>query len=377
MKIARLYTQIKLIIMYKFIQILTILFGIGLTANAQYHTLDLPQPSPFVEETQELGITKVTLKYSSPAVQGRQLWGNVVPMNGDPVPWRTGANLNTIISFSTDVTINGQPLQAGSYGFHTIPGTEEWTLLFANNDNIWGSYYLDLENEVELNVNVLPEVSEHQEQLNFNFRSRTDSTLQIAIEWGEVAVPFTVGIDLNKTVVASLRYQLKGHTTNAWNAWTTAALWCLDHNTNLEEAWKWANRSVIGGFGGFRATKNFDNLAARARIELALQKTDDAKASIKEAAPLMSDPYNTYSTGMAILRESENPEIALQVFTLAEEKFEDTWYIPLGSARAYSVLGEFKEAQKALKKTMDNAPENYKEFLNGEMEKLNNHESLI
>ena len=363
--------------MNKFTSILTILITFSYAVNAQYHALELPQPSPLVEETQKLGLTSITVKYSSPAVRGREIWGNVVPMNGDPVPWRTGANMNTIISFTTDVTIEGKPLSAGSYGLHTIPKENEWEIIFASNDNVWGSYYLDLENEVALRVTVPTEESEHTEWLDFNFRSRTDSTVQIAIEWEKLAIPFTIGVDLNETVVASLRYQLKGHTTNAWNAWTTAALWCLDHNTNLEEALGWAQRSVDGGFGGYRATKNFSNLTALARIQLALEKDEEAKVNLEEAVPLMDDAYSSYSTAMALLRQNFNSEMALMILKPAQKKFTDAWYMGLGLARAYSLEGDFKSAKKELSKTMENAPDNYTEFLKGEMEKLDQNISLI
>ena len=362
--------------MKKLTLLLTIYSLFSFSLSAQYHKLDRPQASPYVEEMQELGITQIKVKYSSPAVNGRNIWGGVVPMNGDPIPWRTGANINTIISFSTDVFIEGQPLPAGSYGFHTNPGEKEWELIFASNDNVWGSYYLDLENEVALKVTVPAVESSHQEMLDFNFMNRTDSSLQIAVEWEKVSVPFTISVDLNKTVVESLRYQLKGHTTNAWNAWTTAALWCLDHNTNLEEALQWATRSIEGGYGGYRATKNFTNLAAKARIELELGKTQEGEGTMKEALSYMSDGYDTYATGMAILRKG-NTDLANQLFEAGSSKFPEAWFMNLGLARSHSVTGDFKSAKKSLETAMEAAPDSYKEFLSGEMKKLDNREKLI
>ena len=60
------------------------------------------------EVTQNLGLVKVTIAYSSPDVAGREIWGKVVPYgltnlnfgkssDQNPSPWRAGANENTLI----------------------------------------------------------------------------------------------------------------------------------------------------------------------------------------------------------------------------------------------------------------------------------------
>src|SRR5207249_8936806 len=42
-----------------------------------------------------------------------------------------------------DVLINGQPLKAGTYSLHTVPGKEEWTIIFNNDAGQWGSFTYD------------------------------------------------------------------------------------------------------------------------------------------------------------------------------------------------------------------------------------------
>ena len=126
---------------------------IGLGATAQFHTMKMPQTSPKVVETQRLGITDITIDYSTPATRGRDIWNTVIDSYGDPnLAWRAGANLNTRIIFSTDVTINGNPLKAGGYGFHIDVDGDNYTLMFAHHDNQWGSYYLDKEKHVALKL---------------------------------------------------------------------------------------------------------------------------------------------------------------------------------------------------------------------------------
>ena len=116
-----------------------VVVAFSMLAQAQFHTMKIPQPSPKVLETQRLGITDITIDYSSPATRGRDVWDNVVSSGNPDLAWRAGANLNTRISFSTDVTINGNPLKAGGYGIHVDVEDGSYTIMFAHHDNLWGS----------------------------------------------------------------------------------------------------------------------------------------------------------------------------------------------------------------------------------------------
>ncbi|MEM9328095.1 MAG: DUF2911 domain-containing protein, partial [Bacteroidota bacterium] len=227
-------------------------------ALAQFHTLSLPKGSNYVYEKQILGVTEIAVEYHSPQVRERDVWNtpDIVPQKGEPIPWRVGANMNTTISFSTDVEVEGQVLRAGKYGLHMIPDGDEFEILFAHNNNLWGSYYLDLENDVALRVAVNSEPCPFSEKLDFEFIPASEHTIVMGVEWGEKRVPFTVSVDLNETVVASLRNELRGINTYRWEAWNDAANWCYDHDVNLEEALEWAQRSIDGGYGGFAYNKN-------------------------------------------------------------------------------------------------------------------------
>src|SRR3982751_1127810 len=99
-----------------------------------------PRVSPDQTLKQTVGLTDITITYSRPAVKGRQIWGALVPY--DQV-WRTGANDATTITFSDDVTINGKPLPKGTYSLHTIPGKEQWTIIFNKTAKQWGSFNYD------------------------------------------------------------------------------------------------------------------------------------------------------------------------------------------------------------------------------------------
>ncbi|WP_424961780.1 DUF2911 domain-containing protein [Ekhidna sp.] len=331
----------------------------GLFTQAQFHTMKIPQPSPKVMETQRLGITDITVDYSSPATRGRDVWTNVINGYGDPnLAWRAGANMNTRISFTTDVNINGNPLKAGSYGFHIDVDGDTFTLMFADHDNQWGSYYLDREKHVALAVNVKSEDCPFSEQLDYEFINRTDSTVVIALEWGEKRIPFTVDVDLNKTVVESFRYELLGINTYRWQAWNDAAQWCLNHDTNLEEALDWANRSINGGYNGFSANKNVTNMTTKAQLLNRLGKTDEFNETVSELITMDMNAYETNGLTMFLLRNGK-PQPAIDALNPAITKYPDAWYLKLNRSLSNYFLGNKKAALKELAVVQETAPENF------------------
>ena len=332
---------------------------LGGMAYAQFHTMKIPQPSPNVMETQQLGITEISVDYSSPATRGRDVWDNVINGYGDPnLAWRAGANMNTRISFSTDVTINGNPLKAGSYGFHIDVDGDTYTLMFAHHDNQWGSYYLDREKHVALTVNVQSEDCPFSEQLDYEFISRTDSTLVIALEWAEKRIPFTVGVDLNKTVLESFRYELLGINTYRWEAWNDAARWCLNRDTNLEEALEWANRSINGGYNGFSANKNVTNMTTKAQILNRLDRKSEFDQTITELSNMEMNPGETNGLTIFLLRISK-PDPALNILNSAIKLYPDAWYLKLNRALSYYFLDDTKKALKELAVVQIEAPESF------------------
>ncbi len=348
------------------------LLCLGLLTHGQFHTINIPQPSPKVMETQRLGITDISIDYSAPAVRGRDIWNTVISSYGDPnLAWRAGANMNTRISFSTDVTINGQPLKAGSYGFHIDADGNNFTLMFAHHDNQWGSYYLDREKHVALKTTVQAETSTISEQLDYEFLNRTDSTVVIALEWGEKRIPFTVGVDLNKTVVESFRYELLGINTYRWEAWNDAANWCLNHNTNLEEALTWVSRSINGGYNGFAANKNATNLSTKARLLLKLKREEALNETITELVSTEMSAGEGNATSIFLLRINR-PESALELLNPAVKRFPDAWYLKLNRALANYFLNKTKTALKELVAVQKVTPENFKGRMSEIIEEVKN-----
>ena len=80
-----------------------------------------PVPSPQSFVSQNVGMTKITISYSSPGMKGRKIFGELVPYGKE---WRAGANSPTMLSFSTDVSVAGKTLRAGKYVVRMIPNKE-------------------------------------------------------------------------------------------------------------------------------------------------------------------------------------------------------------------------------------------------------------
>jgi tetratricopeptide (TPR) repeat protein len=343
----------------------SLLLLVSLTTFAQFHTLNIPQLSPRVKETQKVGITFITVDYSSPALRGRDVWNdtNILPHNGDPVAWRVGANLNTTISFSTDVTIEGQQLKAGKYGFHIIPRDEVYTLLFAHNNQQWGSYYLDMENDISLTVDVKSVTCPTSEQMEFEFLNREENALVVGLEWGDKRIPFTVAVDLNKTVVESFRSELRGVNIYRWQAWDDAANWCLRHDTNLEEALAWANQSINGGYGGFAANKNMTNLTTKLRLLKKLNRNEEMASTIKEAKKTTFTAFEANRFSLFMM-ENEYHDEALNYLDHALIKYPNSWFLVLNKGIAYFFLKDKKKAIKQINLAITTCPEQYRNRLN-------------
>lgn len=333
---------------------------LGATASkAQFHTMKIPQPSNHVLETQTLGVTDITIDYSSPATRGRDVWNDrgVIPQNAEPIAWRAGANMATTLSFSTDVMIEGKSLKAGTYGFHIVPKEGIYQLIFTDVHQQWGSYYLDLENDITLSVDVSAELSDFSEKLDYEFLNWAENEVTIGLEWADQRIPFKVSVDLNKTVIESFRSELRGINTYRWEAWNDAAVWCLNHNTNLEEALTWAERSINGGYNGFAANSNLDNNGTRIRILERLEKEAEMKAAIADAIrlPTTANEANNFSI---LLIQMEQYEAAEEFLTTAKKAYPDAWYLNLNYGLTNYFLGNTKTALKVIDEVMKVAPEN-------------------
>lgn len=145
--------------------------------------LDNARPSPLKRVTGKIGDVKVVVQWGSPSVKGREIWNVIVPY--DEV-WRSGANEATSVELDKDVTINGQELKAGKYGFFTIPRQGEWTVIFNSAWNIWGAFDYDEKKDV-LRFNTTPVANTFSETLEYSIESDG-----IALSWEKIKIKVPV-----------------------------------------------------------------------------------------------------------------------------------------------------------------------------------------
>ncbi|MBK7036183.1 MAG: DUF2911 domain-containing protein [Bacteroidetes bacterium] len=144
--------------------------------------------SPPATASATIGTNTITIVYSSPLVKGRPIWGELVKY--DEV-WRTGANEATTITFTQDVTIEGQNLPKGTYSLFTIPTAEQWTIIFNVNETQWGAFKYD-QSEDALRVSVKP-LAVDAVQENLLFEVMSDSTPNsgiVRLRWEKLQVDF-------------------------------------------------------------------------------------------------------------------------------------------------------------------------------------------
>src|SRR5919205_2883787 len=267
--------------------------ALSAAANAQVRT---PRPSQKASVMQTVGVTDLTITYSRPGVKGRTIWGDppagatgsatlddarTRPKEQVIVPyghvWRTGANEATTFTVTDDVLVNGQPLKAGTYSLHTIPGPAEWTIIFNGDPGQWGSFTYDEKKDV-LRVKAKPEtVAENQEWLLYTFDPVTDNSAQVNIRWEKLRVPFTVEVkDVKALTLSKAREAVAAAKADDWQTPLQAANYLLVNNTELGQAMTWTEQSI-------KVRENFNNLNLKARILAAQGKTAEAVAALEKA----------------------------------------------------------------------------------------------
>jgi hypothetical protein len=354
---------------------LAIIFTV--TANAQITLTTLPSGGnkrAWVGE--RVGLTDISIRYDRPAVKARdgKIWGQLVHTgftdqgfgSSKSAPWRAGANENTIVEFSGDVKIEGQPLKAGKYGFFVAYDSLQPTLIFSKNSNSWGSYYYnDKEDALRVKVKAVPTNSK-VEWLKYEFLNETENSATIALQWEKLMIAFKVEVDYINDQVASFRNELRTNRGFHWLSWNTATQWAIEHNTNLEEALLWSDSAVGRSFGG---STQFQPWATRSQLLTKLGRTAEADAAMKNGLPYAS-MIDLHQYGRQLIQQKRGAE-ALEVFKMNYAKNPKEFTPLVGLTRGYSATGDYKNAMKYAKMALPLAPnELNRKFLEGAIKTL-------
>ena len=308
--------------------------------------LKLPDASPKATVSQTIGLTDITVSYHRPAVKKRAVWGGLVPYGE---VWRAGANQNTTVTFTSPVTVEGKPVAAGTYGLHFFPTNTSWTLILSNVTTGWGSFSYDQKDDA-LRVPVTGEAAPFLEWLDFTFDDLTENSGILALHWEKLRIPIHIGVDTNKVVAESLRGQLRGLAQFFPKNWGDAAGWLLRHDTSLDLAGQWAEKSIS-------MQPTYAGLHVKAAL---LEKKGDtaAAAGLREKAIALASEVELNLAAYHLLQEKKMDK-ALELFRKNISLHPESWnaHDSLGEALVASgdKSGGAAEYQRALEMVKDEA----------------------
>ncbi len=363
---------------YKFVVSLLVVLSLLIFSNivfAQGRNLTTPQASPHASVSQTIGITEITIDYHRPGVKGRKIWGELVPYGMAPgaafnfnneFPWRAGANENTTISFSTDVTVEGTKIPAGKYGLHMIPSENDWILVLSKDNGAWGSFFYDEKND-QARIPVTPSPSDEHEWLKYDFENLSPNSAVANLYWEKLKVPFKIEVDLNSTVLANMRKELTNLAGFNWQAWMQGAQFCLQNNMNHDEALTWIDHSIS-------RNKNVQNMGVKAMLLEKSGQSAQAKAAIEETMTIAAQSNvetDLNNLGYLFLFNGKIDQ-AIGVFKMNVEKHPESWNVYDSLAEAFQKQGKVSDSMKNYKLALEKAPAAQKSRIEGVLKSMKN-----
>lgn len=254
-----------------------ILFVLG--SVAMTGQINTPASSPAASFTQTVGLTEISAEYSRPGVKGRVIFGDLVPY--DKV-WRTGANAATKVSFSDDVTVEGEALSAGSYAVLTKPGMQTWDIHFYKHESRnFGSY---LEKEADLIVTVTPQdLPFSVERFFITVADMTDNSGVLEFIWDTKLVPVQIGVNTDDRVMANIERVLNGPSAGDYYA---AGQYMFNSGKDLDKALKYVQKATHSDSPRFWQVRQESLILAK------LGRKAEAIAAAKKSLELATEAGN-------------------------------------------------------------------------------------
>ena len=331
---------------------LTVLSVVATPLAAQDYRLDLPWPSPHATVSQVVGLTTLAVDYHRPGVNGRVIWGGLVPYD---TVWRAGANENTVLASTSPFTVGGVTLPAGRYGVFIIPGRESWTVALSRQANAWGAFsYTPTEDAVRLVVR--PRANEYTERLAYTFDDPTDTGVTLTLRWEKLAVGVPIAINSDRVVLDSLASQLRNLPRFWAGAGEQAAAWALNNTDDVRMAGVWADTAVA-------LRPNFASYNIKAAV-LAKEGRLAEADSLRQAhlATATEPQLNAY--GYQLLNERRTAE-ALAIFQRNAAAHPKSWNVWDSLGEGYAVAGEKAKAAESYRKALALAPPAQRQRIEG------------
>lgn len=214
--------------------------------------LEHPKASPFAKIEQQIGLSKINIEYSRPAVKGRLIFGN--DFDGLPglVPygriWRVGANEATKITFDTDVSVLGNMLPKGTYALYAFPTEKEWQIVFHKNTTHWGDGRTAYDpSEDALRVAVIPsQVLSFQENFMIFFDGITHNAANMNWQWAHTKITVPIVVDTYLVMEKQIQEKLDNDPTP--QTYYEIARYYQEQGIKTSEALEYVNKALeLGG----------------------------------------------------------------------------------------------------------------------------------
>jgi len=274
--------------------LILVLLAAGSTLSVKAQGLKMPQASSSQTLVQEFGLGKVTLTYSRPNIKGRKIFGGLEPYGQ---VWRTGANSATVITFTDDVTIEGNKVPAGEYALFTIPEANEWTIILNKTAKQWGAYeYKQADDLLRFKVKA-DKASAPVETFTMQFANVKPTTAELSLMWERAAITLHLTTEVDSRIMASIDAAMQGEK----KPYFAAAQYYYENNKDLNKALTWVTEA-----------EKTDQKAPyykywKARIQL---KKGDKSAAIATA-----------TEGVRVAKEAKNDEyVRLNEAVIAQAK---------------------------------------------------------
>jgi hypothetical protein len=234
--------------------------------------MELPRASPLASVSQTFGYTTATVTYSRPAVNGRVIWGSLVPYG---MVWRAGANEATVLELTTDARLNGQALPKGKYGLFILPTERDWTFILSKTAKTWGAFTYDPKDDA-LRITVPIQPAGQLERLEDGFENLSDSGATLVARWEKLKAAIDIRVEFLETGKARIKEGLPKAKPDDQFAYMNAAKFYWTYNIDRKQAMEWIDKSI-------RIKPVYNNLWAKAEMLASDNKIAEAKKSAKLA----------------------------------------------------------------------------------------------
>ena len=302
-----------------------------------------------------IGKCDITIKYHSPSVNGRKIFGGIVPydfvVDGIEYPWRAGSNQRTTIEFSRDVVIEGKALAAGSYGFVVLVSEDEWILIFSSGKS-WGAFNYDKSNDV-LRVPVAVQQKSFQEWLSYDFLNPESESVDVQLRWENSAVSFNVSTNALDNIIAELEEKEEKTVADL----QSLSLRTLEKDpTNAEQALAYLDESnkLLEDVEeeAYRNAYAYNYKILKGEILLSMGKKKEANKLIDEAMESASG-FNVYYYSLNKLTVRDDKKVAFDVLNKAIKRDPNNFQNHFAFGEYYLKEGNQEKATAHFKMAYD------------------------